>query len=117
MPQPNTLAGWCSSPIFRALSTWRLGRSVPRPRKLRRASTGREVGNVWNAASVSASLLFPGYPYLFAPTIHDGVCHRISDRFVAHRPLKLVNPVFILLIEFALHGIGNFRAGNRASRS
>ena len=79
-------------------------------------------------AGARGSASLPGYPeragarpgarpYLLAPTIHDGVCHSISDRFVAHRPLKLVNPVLVLLFKFALHCIGNSRRRNRTFHS
>ncbi len=45
---------------------------------------------------------------LFAPAIQNGVCHGIAHCFVAHGPLKLVNPVVVLLLKFSFHRIRNF---------
>ncbi len=54
---------------------------------------------------------------LLAPAIHHRIRHRVTDSFVAHRPLELINPVIVPLVELSLHGIGNFCSRDRTPNS
>src|ERR1700676_3760756 len=68
-------------------------------------------------ATASANQIGRTPANLFAPTINDGIGHRVTDCFVAHPPLELINPVVVLLVKFPLHCVGNFRSRHRTPNS
>jgi hypothetical protein len=59
----------------------------------------------------------PDRENLLAPTIHHRTRHCVTDCFVSHCPLELINPVVVLLVKFPLHGIRNFRSRHRTPDS